>query len=74
MSGSLVESVGFKAMIVGMGVICFLYAPLLFWLKGIVLEFHENCSIRVRLLVHEGLADMAKGSLTSFAIFQHQNF
>ena len=33
MSGSLVESVGFKAMIVGMGVICFLYAPLLFWLK-----------------------------------------
>ena len=36
MSGSLVESVGFKAMIVGMGVICFLYAPLLFWLK-------ENC-------------------------------
>ena len=33
MSGSLVESVGFKAMIVGMGIICFLYAPMLIWLK-----------------------------------------
>ena len=38
MSGSLVESVGFKAMIVGMGVICFLYAPLLFWLKEIYIS------------------------------------
>ena len=44
MSGSLVESVGFKAMIVGMGVICFLYAPTLFWLKERVLEFQQNCS------------------------------
>ena len=45
MSGSLVESVGFKAMIVGMGVICFLYAPMLFWLKECVL----NCSTGVVL-------------------------
>jgi len=35
MSGSLVESVGFKAMMVGMGIICFLYAPMLFWLKDL---------------------------------------
>ena len=35
MSGSLVESVGFKSMMVGMGVICFLYAPLLIWLKDL---------------------------------------
>ena len=45
MSGSLVESVGFKAMIVGMGVICFLYAPLLFWLKDCVLQFQQDISI-----------------------------
>ncbi len=28
-SGSLVEGVGFKAMTVGMGIVCFIYAPLL---------------------------------------------
>ena len=61
MSGSLVESVGFKAMIVGMGIICFLYAPMLFWLKEFVLEIQQNWSILWLLSHQEGLhTDVAK--------------
>ncbi len=34
LSGSLVEAVGFKAMLFGIGIICFLYGPLLVLLKN----------------------------------------
>jgi len=34
LSGSLVEGVGFKAMLIGIALICFLYGPLLFFLKN----------------------------------------
>ena len=33
MSGTLVETVGFKTMLVGIGLVCFIYAPLLSFLK-----------------------------------------
>lgn len=33
LSGSLVEAVGFQAMLVGIGIICFIYGPVLFFLK-----------------------------------------
>ena len=33
LSGSLIEGIGFKAMLFGIGVICFLYGPLLIALK-----------------------------------------
>ena len=34
LSGSLVEGVGFKTMLIGIAVICFLYCPLLCFLKN----------------------------------------
>ena len=34
MSGSLVEAIGFKAMMICMGIICFIYGPLLVALKN----------------------------------------
>jgi hypothetical protein len=34
LSGSLVEGVGFKAMLFGIAIICFLYGPLLYFLKN----------------------------------------
>lgn len=33
LSGSLVEGIGFKAMLIGCGFICFFYCPFLIWLK-----------------------------------------
>ena len=33
LSGSLVQGIGFRAMMIGIAVICFLYGPLLYFLK-----------------------------------------
>jgi DHA1 family solute carrier family 18 vesicular amine transporter 1/2 len=54
LSGSLVEGVGFPAMAVGMGLICFAYSPLLYLLKSPPHRTEQEMQEATQLVLGEG--------------------
>ena len=42
LSGSLVQGIGFKPMLIGMGIICFIYGPFLMMLKDVPVRTEQE--------------------------------